>query len=297
MTLEFLSEKQVLILEALAYFRYMTPQQMIDWGVSPSLPYIRDNVLKCLGKKARPLIKYKDFGFITTKGKKRVSRFHYLTKQGAETVAEHWGVSPEDIIYPIGGIQFSNDYFHRVDFIDVHIAFRKFIKKIGCQVLFFDGYFDTYGSNRRNKDAPLTKKNKVLLNHKIFIPDGVCKIRSNRNRLFLIEIHKGNNTKRILEQINKHIDCISRSIFSQKYNHLNAESRPLPNFVLSVYEKQSIMEQVKARALKLRDFSPFLPLVLFSTVEEIKRDFLGAWTTADNQHSGIFEKMTCEGDM
>lgn len=295
MSPDFLAEKPVLALEALAYFRYMTPQQMVDWGVSPSLPYIRNKVLKRLSAKPCPLIKHKDFGFITTKGSKRVARLHYLTEQGAETVADNWGIFPKEIIYPVGGVQFNNDYFHRIDFIDIHIAFRKFIKKIGCQFLFFDGYFDTYGSNRRNKDAPLTKKNKVLLNHKIFIPDGVCKIRTNRDRLFLIEIHRGNNTKRILDQIDKHIDCISGEVFSKKYNHLNAESQPLPNFLLSVYEKQSIMEQVKVRLLKFRDFSPFLPLILFSTVKEVKRDFAGAWMTADNQRTGIFEKMKSEG--
>lgn len=292
MNLEFLTEKQVLALEALAVYRYLTPQQMVNCGVSSSLPYLRNKVLKRLSKEHRPLIKYKDFGFIATQGQsRRVARLYYLTKQGAEVVAEHKGVSLDKIIYPVGGIQFSNDYFHRIDFIDVHIALRKWVEKIGCQIQSFDGYFDTFGSNRRSKDAPLTKKNKILLNHKIFIPDGVCKISSNKDRLFLIEIHRGNNTKRILEQIDKHIDCISRGIFSKKYKHLNSDSQPLPNFLLSVYEKESIMNQVKKRLLGLSDFQNFLPLILFATVDEVKKDFEGVWMTANNHKMPIFEKI------
>lgn len=275
MSLVFLSSQQIHALEALAQFQYLTTAQLMDCRVSKSLPVIRNKVLYYLVETHRPFAKYRDFG--TLPGKGRLSRIYYLTKRGAEAVALYLEEDLTHILYPKGGVQFTSDYFHRVSFVDVHIACRKWAELQGNEVDFFTAYFDKLGSNR-SRDSPLTSKNKVMLNHKIFIPDGITRVSIHgKEQLFLIEVHKGNNTKRITEQLNRHIDAMAQGVFTQRYDH------PRASFVLSIYEKQGILESVRQRMLEIADFKAFEGVFLFNTLEQIKQDFAQGWIHANGQ--------------
>ena len=75
------------------------------------------------------MIKSADFGFLAGKG--RLAQIHYLTKRGALALADYHGVGIESIPYPAGQVQFSRDYFHRVEFINIHIALRQWAETTG----------------------------------------------------------------------------------------------------------------------------------------------------------------------
>lgn len=273
--IEFLKPQQIQTLEALAQYQYLTAKQLHDYEISKSLPVIRNKILVPLTSGRQPFANYQ--GFAGKPGKGALSRIYYLTRRGAEAVAERQQIDSQEIHYPKGGVQFTDDYFHRVNFIDIHIALRKWALLHDYSVEFFTSYFDMIGSNRTGK-TPMSSKNRFMLNNKIFIPDGITRIQQgDKLKLFAIEMHRGNNTKRIVAQLNRNIDAMAQGIFNQRYDH------PTANFLLSVYEKPSILEAVRNRMLAVKDFEAFERLILFSTLDQVKADFSSHWIYANGE--------------
>ena len=125
-----ISRQQQSVLEALAEFRYLTIPQMVEMNISKNADSLRNHTLNRLINSHRKAIKYHDFGWIPQRG--RLARVYYLTHYGAEILAEAWRMEAERIEYPKGGIQFSSDYTHRMNFIDFHISFKRWAEKENC---------------------------------------------------------------------------------------------------------------------------------------------------------------------
>ena len=70
---------------------------------------------------------------------------------------------------------------------------------------------------------------------------------------------------------------MAMGIFTKKYNH------PRASFVLSIYEKQSILDSVRQRMLDIADFKAFEAVFLFNTLDQIKQDFAHGWIHANGQ--------------
>ena len=283
-----LTQQQQSVLEALAEFRYLTAHQMLDMGISKNIRSLRNNTLNRLINTHRKAIKSHDFGWIPQRG--RLARVYYLTGYGTELLADVLRIDPASIEYPKGGIQFSSDYTHRINYIDFHIAFKRWAEKENKDVDFFYSYFDKVGSQRAGK-VRSTAKTRVLLtrtvykqqDEKPFIPDVLTRYQDgDKSRLVAIEIHNGTHSKRITHQLLEHLEAIEQGIFSHKYEHAKA------NFVLSVHENQSTLDSVKRRLMERPEFKKFLPLFLFNQQDQAKADFAKGWTLADGNKTILF---------
>lgn len=276
-----ITHQQQRVLEALACFQYLTVKHMLRLGLSKSANSLRQHTLKRMTESQ--LIKGHDFNFIPKEGKP--FRVHYLTPKGVEVLAESLRLDINDIEYPKGGVQFSIDYQHRMNFIDFHIAFRHWAEITTRDIEFVDSYFDKIGS-QRGGNVHSTAKTRVQLNGKAFIPDGITRYQDGKkSRLVVIEIHNGTNTKRIRDQLLDHLTTITKGLISDKYGHEFA------NFVWSVHERESTLKSVKKQMNELFEderFSYFKPLFLFNSQAQVQDNFAQGWTLADGRKTALF---------
>ena len=277
------SQTGLKILELLERFQFMTADQLTRAGNFKNKAVVRRVANEYAGRRA-PLIHSKDFGAVAGLG--RLHKIYALTEHGAEILAEYRQCDPSEVGYLTGKIQFSIDYTHRLDFVDTHILLREWAEKRGADVVFFSGYFETEGANRSGKDAlKLVKKNKIeLQNRRFIIPDGIFLFTlGDKKRLCALEIHRGKDSKIIVEQLEKHIDALYTRAIQDKYKHDTG------NFVLSVYENAGTMEAVKKRIIGSRDFAGVVRAFHFATLESVKADICTAWTLADGSPISLFQ--------
>ncbi len=265
-----LNNNKIKTLESFRTYRYLTARQMVKLGIYKTEKGLRDKILSKLKAKPYPLIKSVDFGFVAGKG--RLPQLHYLTKRGALTLADLHGVGLDEVPYPIGAVQFSRDYFHRTEFISLHIALRQYAEATGQEVEFFHSYFDSTG-NQRQKNSQLVRDTQVQLNGETIIPDGNFRLAMSdgQKRLFTLELHKGTNTKKIIAQLENHARIIEEGLLADKYQH------PYDNYVLSVYDHEGTMKAVQRRF----DESPLLSHNAehfgFNTSQQVQKSFPRGW--------------------
>lgn len=276
-----LNDSQIKVLEALKVYRYLTVKQLVRLKVYGSEKGLRDKVLSRLRLEPYPLIASADFGFVAGKG--RLESVHCLTRRGALALADLDGVGIETIPYPTGAIQFSRDYEHRLDFISLHIALRQYAERTGQSVEFFHSYFDSVG-NQRQKNSQLIRATQVFLRNKAIIPDGNFRLAmlDGQTRLLSLELHKGNNTAKILEQLENHAVLIEKELLPNKYNH------PFDNYVLSVYDHHGTLEAVKKRFQDSPRLSDYKAHYAFNVWEVAQADFAQGWHYCDGQRFPIF---------
>lgn len=265
-----LNDKQINILEALEKYRYLTALQFVEMGLFKSQKQARDKYLYRMKKERYATIKAVDFGFVAGKGK--LPQIHHLTKHGAEILANLQGVDIGKIRYPVGAVQFSRDYFHRVEFISLHISLRRYAERTEQVVAFFHSYFDSTG-NQRQKNSQLVRDTQVKLFNRNIVPDGNFRLdmKDGEKRLFTLELHKGRHTKTIIKQLETHAQLIERELLPEKYNH------PHDNYVLSVYDTAGTMEAVKRRFLESKLLTEHQDYYIFNTVEQVKESFSNGW--------------------
>ena len=283
-----ITQQQQHVLEALAEFKYLTAHQLMGMGISKNITSLRDKSLSRLERHKKHFIKSHDFGWIPQRG--RLARVYYLTYNGVNILADILRIEDRAIEYPRGGVQYSSDYAHRVNFIDFHIGFKRWAEQQQKDVEFFYSYFDKVGSQRAGK-VRSTAKTRVLLKRtvytqqedKVFIPDGLTRYQDDdKPRLVAIEIHNGTHSQRITHQLLEHLEAIEQGLFTGKFKHESA------NFVLSVHENQSTLDSVKQRLMERPEFTPFLPLFLFNRQDQVKADFCKGWTLADGGKTALF---------
>lgn len=259
----------------------MTVKQLVRLGVYGSEKGLRDKILSRMKAEAFPLIASVDFGFVAGKG--RLESVHCLTKRGALALADLHGVGLESIPYPTGAIQFSRDYFHRLEFISLHIALRQWANASRQEVEFFHCYFDSTGSQRR-ANSQLVRDTQVSLNGQAVIPDGNFRLAmtDGQKRLFTLELHKGNNTGRILEQLETHAHLIERELLPKKYQH------PHDNYILSVYDNAGTLEAVKRRFHTSPLLVEYRNYYAFNLADTLQADFANGWHYADGEAFTVF---------
>ena len=75
---------------ALKDFRFLTARMLVELGICASEAVARNHVFARLEKRARPLAKSKKLGTWSPK-------VHYMTKHGAEELAEMYKLDIEDV--------------------------------------------------------------------------------------------------------------------------------------------------------------------------------------------------------
>ena len=275
--------KEIATLETLEQYRYLTASQFVEIGIFSNVKQARDIYLSRMKRKRHALINAVDFGFIAGKGK--LPQIHHLTKYGAEALAEYRGVELNKIRYPVGKVQFSRDYFHRVEFISLHIAFRKYAERTSQGVDFWHSYFDSKG-NQRQKNKQLIRDTQVKLYNQTIVPDGNFRLdmKDGESRLFTLELHKGTNTKRIIKQLENHARLVELELLPDKYDH------PHDNYILSVYDHAGTLEAVKRRFLDNKKLAEYKDYYIFNTVENLMNDFSSGWVYFNSEKFEVFKK-------
>lgn len=235
MTFAKYSEAAIKALESLAKYKYLTASQMVRLGVKSH----RNNIypaLQPLQEGKRPLIDKISFGIVPKVG--RLEAVYYLTAKGADFLTDELGFESDSVRFPKNlSSFFHRDYFHRIETIDFHIVLEQWAEYSSYSISVSDFYFDMEGSNRsKTKSQRLTPKTKVVIDDKgsFLVTDAVFKIETpSSNHLFLIEIHNGKDTKRLLSQIDKHQKALYKGAPSIKYGFDKA------NRVAIVFELES----------------------------------------------------------
>ena len=274
--IKILSPAQTNILLFLARYKFLTTSQLLTLGVSKR----RSNLsvmLKPLKESKRPFIGEMEFAFVPSKG--RLENFYYLKPKGKKLLLDSGIVGEEDIRIPKGRtVMFTQDYFHRKYTIDCHIACDISAKKYGIQILGFDRYFDKTGNNRTRKN--LQAKTKLEIANDYLIADATLLVAHGQtSRLFALELYNDTNTKRITDQIFKHIQGIRESSLCKNYNIQKGHR------LLAVFTHPEVIAHVKNR-LGTTGFDDFL---LFNDYASVTNDFFGEWESLSKKSVRIQE--------
>lgn len=272
------------ILRALSVYTYLTIPQLARIVQSKNPTSVK-HALQRLRRHGRPLVKKWEYAFVAGVG--RLHSISTITKAGVNVLAEVDRVDPGSTYFPALGVQYSRDYSHRKAFVDCHIALNEWATANGADVEFFDRYFLAEGGNHSGGADALVRREYqtrvVLPTGEIIIPDGVfCFNQAEAERLCVLEIHQGRETKKIFEQLSNHIRAIEGAAIRSKYQKSEA------NFVLSVYELRETMEAVKKRFVTLPHYGAIRLAFHFACIEDAASDWANAWQLADGSMVSLF---------
>jgi hypothetical protein len=152
----------------------------------------------------------------------RIARLYYLTKRGADIVAEQRQTDPETIFYPRGDTIALADVPHRRLAIDFRIELDRFAKEHGHTVEFYHQYFRMSGRNRGTEAGERLKKLTRIdfpteladkFRKPFFWPDGIFALRTKERRvLFLLEAYRGIDTGRVMRQLDWHVVALGEGM-------------------------------------------------------------------------------------
>ncbi len=264
---EHLSPIGFAILKALAEYRYLTTNQILDLGLAKDRGYL-GKVLSGLlsvggkgaGKQRRPKeIGELDFGVKVGKG--RLPRMYYLTKRGAELL-EHVQPDLTPVPYPPRVVQFAPDYEHRVRTIDFHIALNAWAKTSEQEVLWFRRYYDWWPATEKSRQHPVTR---IQLEHKNIVPDALFMLNDNASieRLFAFELANGMDTGRVVDQMREYCRGLDQGRINDAFDYGKKAVR-----ILYVFEHQRLLELVQTKAMKDRWLQNYAPHFFLKTADE-----------------------------
>jgi hypothetical protein len=281
-----LTVRQLQVLEALADYHYLSPAQMVRLGLSTSTASMRQTLQRFAferpgGNGHRIRNRQAEIGAVKAgvdRDSGRIARIYYLTKHGADLVAEKRQVDPESIFYPRGDKLALADIPHRRMAIDFCIELNFFAARSGHTVECYHHYFRTTGANRGTEaDERLRKLTRIDFPEHLakkykkpfFWPDGVFVLRTESKRiLFLVEAYRGIDTGRVMRQLGWHLVALEHGLPSLRYGFDTA------NKVLLVFETESAIAAVLNRLLTRTDLEDFRELIACSTIERLQANFL-----------------------
>ena len=283
------SEKQLLILEALARYKFLTISQMIQLdlaGEKKHKTYL-NTLLKKMRERKRPTISCIKFAG-THKFQQR-EYVYYLTKYGANDLILNTGINSSQINRPIGtSSMYERDYSHRKCYIDVKISLHQWADKNEIDVILYDNYYDYLGSSH---GGTLRAKTSIALGDTKegrIIPDGIFILDNYGSpKLYAIEIHMGRDTLRAMRQIMNHKIALDTGAISTHYG------LEVGNRVLYVFENKNIMERVIQGVKDNRSISEaYYPYFLFAFNPDLRLNF-NNWfslnSRSDLTSTGIFD--------
>ncbi|MEO1263850.1 MAG: hypothetical protein AAFZ15_33905 [Bacteroidota bacterium] len=230
------------VLLGLARYQYLTFSQMLQLGVGTKhYQYLWKQVVS-LRDRRRPLVKCHNFSTPQPK-RGRVESLYFLTAQGKNALINELNIHEEFIKKPTSKTVAYKDYHHRKQTIDFRIHLDKWAKEYGYEVPFFDTYFE----KSKHPNGLFYAKTRIDLNNGYIIPDGAFKVANFEiERFYLFELHRGEDSSRIIQQIHRHAQCLTSRATHGKYNlPLNKAYR-----VLLLFENEGVKESVLKRIKK-----------------------------------------------
>lgn len=275
-----LTDTQAAILANLARFRFLTADQMqaigINTGKSKAHLYrviaALCNAPALVGRYApRPI-----------HGKGTFPSLHFLTKRGAEALAELTQSDPRGFKFPKGKVAISRMLVHFTRCVWCEIHIRGWADANRHAVAFYHNDFDTEGDNRAGKHGKLRKLTCVDLNSgERLIPDAAFRLSDEEGaeRLFLLEVHNEMRSKRIHEKLAEYREAIVDGAIQR---HFHYEHSPR---ILTIFEEQRHIEHAMLGMEKSGKFRGWEPFFYFKTLEDLQTDFRYGWKTLDGMRS------------
>jgi hypothetical protein len=192
-----------------------------------------------------------------------------------------------EIVWPVGGVQYANDFAHRAAYIDACMAFDRWIaadERREC--LAFRHYFDKTGANRSGSERMRSVCRIDLNRGRFIVPDGLAFFDTGeKKRAVAIEFYNFPDTGRITKKLAGHIEASEEDAYSHYFAH-DAAGR-----VLCILSEPGLAVRVMDRMLTLPGFrhSRAFRLFAFNTLDSVKADFGSVWVLADRSPAGVFE--------
>ena len=242
-TIEGLSSVEERVLEALATYRYLTPKQMTELGVSGDKRHLYVVLGRLQTKTKTPDRKEKripkeigelDFGAVPGKG--RLARVYFLTKLGADLLMRA-RKDLEDVPYVKRPNKFQNEYWHHLYTVDFHIHVRAFTELEGHEVRMFKAYFEFA--------KRYTRATSIRLRKGVIIPDALCVIdgADGLERILAYEMANGSDTGRIEKQIRRYLEALDERAIEKAVR----VGKDTPLRVLFVFEHLRTFENLRKR--------------------------------------------------
>lgn len=266
------------VLFALHKYRYLTPAQMIDAGACRDKKTLYDTLRRLTLGGSSPLGKM-DYGSVPKYG--RLPVIYFLTLHGARLIADMLRLDVEEVRYAKTKVMFHNDYMHRRDCVDFHIALENWAESEGAEVPVFDVYFDHTGANRsKSNHSRLKPKTKLQVGRNTFVPDGIFEFitADDKRRLCAFEMSRNTETKKVFKQLEIHIDALLERSLSDAYDYEQNHR------IVWVFDTYKNMQLVQERAAHIEEWGGLAPALFFKTLEEVKTDFLNGWHFHNNEN-------------
>lgn len=279
MMLTTINDTAFAILDALRVYRYLTADQLHRLAVSPNLSHIYE-VLRGLRERSKPLVDKIDHGSEVGIGK--IAGLHYLTKRGAQLLADALMIEPGAVPYPRGAVVIRSHYFHRLHSVDCEIAVRQWAEKNTAAVEFYQQYFSYVGANRTKKSGD-ERRHAVtsmrLLSGEVLVPDGAFRLElaDGRRPLFLLEMYNQRRTLRMVDQAKKYVDAISQHVINKRFDYPKAPR------ILFVFEDEKALFLTKKRMQDVPALSgEYARYFFFQTLPVLRHDFQNNWQRIDS---------------
>ncbi len=273
--MKIITNSQMKILEALARYTFLTVPLIDTLGVFKN-PISIYRSLRGLKDLSKPLIITQNFGVHPTRG--QLHSLIYLSKYGKEVLLDN-GHKEVNINIPSAKTFVSTDYFHRVANIQTFVFMDLYLQSIDkAKILFFDYYFSKTSRTSQEYSRALNRID--LENDNYIIPDIITKFNiDEKEYLYLIEIHNGNDSNKAFVQCLQHIKAIDLGSPKDKYNH------PRNNRVIFIFEQKGCMNAVIKKINSTENLKKYLNLFLFKTIEDMKNNFGNNWIKFNGENS------------
>ncbi len=275
---EQITPTQEKILLALATFKYLTNSQLLQLGIMTDRANINKQLAE-LRNRFKPFVGSISFGVHPKLGK--LESVHYLTAHGALILKECFGES-FFVRFPKGsnGL-FQQDYFHRINTINVHLAFNKWAMTNDLDLLFFRTYFDKLSSG---KEKGFRAESAIFVNDKEYlIADALCMLQTpRREELYAVEMYNGDDTHRVHGSLFAHLQALNNGQPSKQFG-LDYGSR-----VLCVFEKENYKILAMKRLSEDSRFESAKSHFLFKSLDELDVDSFFDWLLFDGTKGSLF---------
>ena len=276
----FLTQVHTRVLEALARYKFLTTGQMLWLGIMTDRANL-NRELKKLRDRKKPLLTTISFGVDPRIGK--LENFHTLTLHGVSYLREQMQLPLEEIKHLKGtSTVFHRDYFHRLSTINFMIALDLWSMDQMKEITFFDSYFDTTGN--ANRDKNLVSKTRIdIPGQKSLYADGIFTLSSPEgNLLFAVEVYRGKDTARVLQQLRLYAYALGSGAINDKYDYGQAIR------VLLIFDQPGNMEAVLEQLATDPFFEHVRPYFLLKAYQDIlDPDLLSFWVSGERKVVGL----------
>ena len=269
-----ITDTQTAILAALAQYRFLTVDQMQAIGINTGKS--KSHLYRIIADLCGTPALVEKYAPIPIHGKGKFPSLHYLTKKGADTLAELRQCDPKRFKFPKGTVRISRMLVHFTRCVWCEIHVRKWAERNSNTVGFYFNDFDTEGDNRTGKGGKLHKLARIDTDKgERLIPDAAFQLTDadGAPRLFLIEVHNEMRSKRIHEKLTEYREAIADGSIQR---HFQYDHSPR---ILTIFEEQKHIGYAIDAMQKGGKFRGWEPYFYFKTLEDLQADFRYGWQT------------------